>query len=328
MSKRDTRIDLLRTLGLLFIMLAHVDPPEGLFQLRTFDVVLMVLVNGLSFRASFRREEPYGHYVLRRFQRLILPTWMFCAPLLVGLTIFSLWVDTIDLVWSDYLTTFTLTAGVGYVWIILIYFEMALLSPLLLRALERWGIRRYLLVLVAAAPLYELLSWVLPKGETLPGYLARYVVQDPLGYGFVCAIGIALSSMTLRQRDALTLLSWLFWLGLGIARGFPPIQDWKYPPTFYYLAYGIAVSLLLCRLAELPQARALGGLSWVNWFSRNSFWLYFWHIIPVMLLYYDIFTLPLWPVRYLFVLVTAILLTLAHNRVKAALAPPPLSCTP
>lgn len=321
MAKRDARIDLLRTLGLLLIVLAHVEPPENLFQLRTFDVVLMVFVNGLSFRASARQEEPYGHYVLRRFQRLILPTWMFCAPLLIGLTILSLWVDTIVLPLSKYLSTFSLTAGIGYVWIILIYFEMALLSPLLLRALERWGIRRYLLVLVAAAPLYELLSWFLPKGETLPGYIARYLIQDPIGYGFVCALGIALGSMTLLQRDGITLFAGLGWLGLGFARGFPLIQDWKYPPTFYYLAYGITVSLFLCRMAELPQVQALGRWGWVNWLSRNSFWFYFWHMIPVMLLYYHILSLPFWPVQYLFVLVTAILLTLAHNRVKAALVP-------
>lgn len=320
MGQRDRKIDGLRALGLLLIMLAHVDPPAQLFELRTFDVVLMVLVNGLSFQVSYRPEEPYRHYVLRRFRRLIIPTWLFVIPLLLGLTILSHWVDTLHLTLTTYLSTLSLTAGIGYVWVILIYFEMALLSPLLHRALERWGIRRYLLVLVAAAPVYELLSWVLPKGENLPGYLARYLLQDPLGYGFVCALGIGLTAMTLQQRDGITLLAGLAWLGLALFRGLPLIQDWKYPPTFYYLAYGIAVSLFLCRLAELPQAKGLCALPWVEWLSRNSFWLYFWHIVPVLLLKYEVVEIPFWPVRYLAVLATALLLTMAHNRVKAALA--------
>lgn len=319
MRQRDRTIDFLRALGLLLIVLAHVDPPEGLFQVRTFDVVLMVLVNGLSFQASWREEEAYGHYVLRRFRRLILPTWAFVVPLLLALWVLSHWVDAIQLTPADYVSTLTLTAGIGYVWIILIYFEMALLSPLFLRALKRWGMRRYLLTLIAAAPLYELLAWVLPKGDTVPGYLARYLVQDPLGYGFVCALGIALRSMTLRQRDGVTLLAGLGWLGLGLARGFPPIQDWKYPPTFYYLAYGIAVSLLLCRLAERPGAARLCALPGVEWLSRNSFWLYFWHIVPVLLLEYGLVVLPLWPLRYLFVLAVALALTQAHNLVRARL---------
>lgn len=319
MRQRDRTIDFLRALGLLLIMLAHVDPPDGLFQLRTFDVVLMVLVNGLSFQASWRPEEPYGHYVLRRFRRLILPTWLFVAPLLLVLWVLSHWVDTIHLTLADYVSTFTLTAGIGYVWVILIYFEMALLSPLLLRALRRWGIRRYLLILIAAAPLYELLAWVLPQGNTVPGYLARYLLQDPLGYGFVCALGIGLRTMTMKQRDGVALLAGLGWLGLAIARGFPPIQDWKYPPTFYYLAYGIAVSLFLCRLAERPGARRLCALPWVEWLSRNSFWLYFWHIVPVLLLEYGLVVLPPWPLRYLFVLAAALALTQAHNLVRARL---------
>lgn len=316
MGQRDRTIDGLRALGLLLIMLAHVDPPAQLRELRTFDVALMVLVNGLSFQISYRPEESYWHYVLRRFRRLIIPTWLFVIPLLLGLTILSHWVDTLHLSLATYWNTLTLTSGIGYVWIILIYFEMALLSPLLYRALQRWGIRRYLLVLVAAAPVYELLSfWVLPKEETL----VRYVLQDPMGYGFVCALGIGLRAMTLRQRDGITLLAGLSWLGLAAFRGLPLIQDWKYPPTFYYLAYGITVSLFLCRLAERPQAKGLCALPWVEWLSRNSFWLYFWHIVPVLLLKYQVVELPFWPVRYLFVLVPALLLTTAHNRVRAAL---------
>lgn len=106
---------------------------------------------------------------------------------------------------------------------------------------------------------------------------------------------------------------------LAIVRGFPPIQDWKYPPTFYYLAYGIVVSLLLCRLLEWQPAKRLGTFRSVAWLSRNSFWLYFWHMIPVLLLSYEVISIPSWPLRYLVVLAAAVLLTGAHNRIKSRL---------
>ncbi len=46
---RDTRIDFLRFVGLIMIIFAHVNPPAVLFQLRNFDVPLMVLISGVSF---------------------------------------------------------------------------------------------------------------------------------------------------------------------------------------------------------------------------------------------------------------------------------------
>lgn len=45
-------IDKLKTLGLLLIFLAHVSPPEFLFQLRNFDVILMIIVSCILFFLS------------------------------------------------------------------------------------------------------------------------------------------------------------------------------------------------------------------------------------------------------------------------------------
>jgi len=73
---RNERIDFLRFLGLCMIILAHVDPSDGLFQLRNFDVPLMVLISGVSFGLSYKGE-PYGSYVWKRVKRLLLPVWIF-----------------------------------------------------------------------------------------------------------------------------------------------------------------------------------------------------------------------------------------------------------
>ena len=273
-AARDGRIDFLRALGLLLIMLAHVDPPEWLFELRGFDVVLMVLLNALSFRASGGARGSWGGYVARRFRRLIVPTWCFLIPVLLCLTVMGIWFPGARLSLTDYLSSFSLTAGIGYVWIIRVYFQMALISPLLLAALRRWGLRRYLAMLALAAPVYELYCIIAPAGENLPGYLSHYVVQDA-----------------------------------------------KYPPGCYYLAYGVLVSLLLWELLSLPQARPLReGQLW-GWLSRNSFWLYFWHIVPVLVFQDEMASLePFWA-RYLVVLAAAAVLTGLHNQIRRRLRP-------
>ena len=45
---RDPAVDLLRFIGISMIFLAHIGPPAALFQLRSFDVPLMIFVSGLS----------------------------------------------------------------------------------------------------------------------------------------------------------------------------------------------------------------------------------------------------------------------------------------
>lgn len=50
--QRNMTIDVMRVMGLLLIILAHVNPPGILFQFRTFDVPMMIFVSGVSFYLS------------------------------------------------------------------------------------------------------------------------------------------------------------------------------------------------------------------------------------------------------------------------------------
>ena len=74
---RDLRIDFLRFLGLSLVILAHIQAPFTLTQIRSFDVPLMVFVSGLT--ASGKEISSYWKYVLKRSKRLIIPVWLFLA---------------------------------------------------------------------------------------------------------------------------------------------------------------------------------------------------------------------------------------------------------
>lgn len=45
--KRIPYLDFLKTIALICIILAHVSPPDSVFMLRNFDVVLMIVISAI-----------------------------------------------------------------------------------------------------------------------------------------------------------------------------------------------------------------------------------------------------------------------------------------
>lgn len=76
---RDFRIDALRSLAILLIIFAHTSQQNLFFQLRTFDVPLMAILLGMSFYLSQSKKTniSYKNYVIKRFERLVIPAWVF-----------------------------------------------------------------------------------------------------------------------------------------------------------------------------------------------------------------------------------------------------------
>lgn len=125
----------MRTTGILLIILAHVQPPKVIFNLRTFDVPMMALLLGSSFMLTQHNIEDFRKYVVyvrKRFIRLIIPAWKFITLLLLVAVVVTI------LLGSEYpfsiktiFLSYTLISGFGYVWIIRIFFTVAVISPLI-----------------------------------------------------------------------------------------------------------------------------------------------------------------------------------------------------
>jgi len=131
---RDHTIDYLRAIGLYAIILAHIASPWALHQLRNFDVPLMVFISGISFSLSKTSSGPYLKYAWSRIKRLLFPVWIF-------LTLFFA-LSSLTHVFGDYsfeviLESFTLSEGIGYVWIIQIFIIVSLLAPFLSFIVDR-----------------------------------------------------------------------------------------------------------------------------------------------------------------------------------------------
>lgn len=280
---RDHRIDIMRAVGLLMIVLAHSSPSPFVFQLRNFDVPLMVVVSGLSF-VSAHRPEPLGAYVWKRIKRLAMPVWLF-------LTLFFL---TCWLLQTPYplpplktiVGSFLFQSGIGYVWIIRVFLMVALMAPILMRwRLHNASDRRFVLTCSAIYLGFEGLLAGARLLNLQEQFLLKNFVFFAIPYAIVFLLGMRLASQTPRQalRWAAVALLLSVASGLvlfGLTGAWVPTQEHKYPPRLYYLSYALCVTCLLWAFMDQIQAflTRCRALPVALFLGQNSIWIYLWHI--------------------------------------------------
>ena len=304
---RDVRIDLLRSLGLFLIILAHVQPPLLVANIRNFDVPLMVLLSGMSFALSYR-QEAYGAYVWKRLKRLLFPVWLFLSGYFVYKTFIAGGAFDSSLILPSY---FLLHANsIGYVWIIRVFLLVALIAPLLwLLSQKIRSDLQFLLITAAAFAVYELLRYSL-RGYLYSGVTGRMadIVFYLVPYALLFALGLRFTSFSKKAHGVLFVLSALVFFGCGLLfwmqeGTYIATQKFKYPPSFYFFSYSMLMLYVLWPMAEkLWAAVSVLHLDKVlSFVSANSIWIYLWHIcwlqMPVAIEH--------WAVRWLVVTLTA-----------------------
>jgi fucose 4-O-acetylase-like acetyltransferase len=283
-NMRNERIDLLRSIGLLMIIFAHSEPPAGLFQLRNFDVPLMVLVSGLSFAISYRNEK-FPQYIWKRIKRLVLPVWLFLGVYFcfIHLTGKPSPPPSAKVMASS----FALLSGIGYVWVIRVFLLVAAIAPFAYRFNARTPSNsRYFSTLLVVYLIFELLVHF----ENAVSKSAALQIIDmtafcAIPYGTIFCIGLRLGRMTNKEIAMLCAAASITFLVFGLylykqTGALVPTQNFKYPPTAYYLSYAMAVSCALWLASDgmCKSLRALRLFGFFEFMSRNSIWIYLWHI--------------------------------------------------
>src|ERR1051325_6067857 len=133
---RDLRVDILKTLALFCIFVAHAEAPEPVFGIRNFDVVLLVLVSGilLGRKKASDSGNPAGYW-RHRLGRLLIPTWIYLA-LIFAVQSAKAMIKGRELpgfsaLWHSFLL------DVEYVWIIRVFVLVALAAPWIFVAWRR-----------------------------------------------------------------------------------------------------------------------------------------------------------------------------------------------
>ena len=320
---RDNRVDILRFLGLAMIVLAHVNPPEIIFQIRNFDVPLMVMVSGVSFSLSYKQES-YISYLWKRVKRLLFPLWIFltCYFALIFFTGYPIKLPSVRTILESY----SLLSGIGFVWIIRVFLFMAALAPFIMKLHLKskknfhyfltisLTYLAYEIILLISKPFFSTSKWVIIF-ENIILYLMPYAV--------IFAIGLRLNSinrkllvyMAISCLSAFGIIALSFYLNSGL---FIQTQNFKYPPSIYYLSYAVGISIVLWLASEyiVNFINNLKLTTPVLFIAQNSMWIYLWHI-PLL----NIIKMPFY-FSYLLILLTASLITFIQvNLIRSLVLP-------
>lgn len=317
---RVPSIDALRFIGISCIILAHVlGPGSLLFQLRSFDVPLMVFVSGL---VSARKATPdYGKYLVHRALRLLIPVWLFYTLYFAVLWVLSQVSTEFSFpAWREIGRTYLCFEGYG--WIIRVFLLLMLVSPLLVRLEQRLSHPLAYLALIAGCLGLSAIFTPLFHGDS-------FLIMDLWEGCVLFLVGYAPAYLAgLRMRYAprveqtlyaavftLAALAFFLWPGVSF-----DLETYKWPPQVPFMLYGMAVSCLLWLFRPLPDA--LAKFRPVVFIGQNTIWIYLWHVMVLVFVYR---ITDRWPFQYCIVFGTALTIffiqyQLVKNKPKASFA--------
>ncbi|ACN15088.1 putative O-actetyl transferase [Desulforapulum autotrophicum HRM2] len=286
-SKRNNNLDLLRTIGLLGVILAHVSPPDIVMQLRTFDVPLMVFVSGIAYGISNDNQSASVLYYRHRLLRLLAPTWTF---LLVFFSYF--WI--VDIVTNDhYITSYLIInslflrgGGIGYLWIIKVFLLVAISSPIIQYVNKRIqnNFIYYFFICMLLILYFYLTDIKIANNIEFQNSLFRILVNEYLfyiiPYSLIFAVGLRISILPKNQIIILflfTLISYVFVSRINVENVFSNINAFKYPPQSFWTIYGLMISILLYLFLTYGNMH-LQFHKLIFFMSSSSMWIYLWHI--------------------------------------------------
>jgi len=297
---------------------AHTNAPEWLMIGRSFDVPLMVFVSAMC--ANSLRGGVFS-YAKKRLKRIYTPVFIFLTLYFVAFGTFALVAHKHPIGWKNVIGSYLLLnqPSIGYVWIMRVFLMISLILPFVKRGIDRlniaWTVTIALSIIIVQHYLVVVCS-------SIPNYVARFIFEETVLYlvGFIPIVILGIKILHFSRKELI--------LNIGLLAGligtyiyvtntpFTP-QKYKYPPQSLYILYGMLGCLVLWTLK--PVLQRVTNYRMIRWFSEKSMWIYLWHIVSVtMVPYLGIFQ-DLWVGRFLFVLITAVLLTLAYDGVVSLL---------
>ena len=278
--QRDLSIDILRFIALSGIILVHINPSLFWCQLRSFDVPLMVLLSGVSYSMSSGKDLRYDSYCWKRFKRLVLPVWFFLLVYFFAYSIYAQHLPPLHQVVSYY----TLMTG-WYVWIIRVFFIVALFAPIIYKFLNKVSLDHLLFGSALLLLLFECFmntSFSEFKGSV-------YLLMN-IPYLLVFAIGCRLQDISNKKIvliAACCLFTYLLYVCFyyWIDGEYILTQAKKYPPQLYYTSYALACCFLLWlfrfKITNILPTRVR---EFCVYIGSHTMWIYLWHIpfVPVV----------------------------------------------
>jgi fucose 4-O-acetylase-like acetyltransferase len=323
-DSRNVTIDILRVLGILLIVLAHINastgvnaPPPLLFNFRTFDVPMMVFISALSFYSNkpINTWRDYFKYVQKRFVRLVIPTFIFLTFYFLFEWALSSWVPTEDLNLKTMFLSYSMISGIGYVWIIRIFLCEALLAPFLRHGAFLIKEKLWLQILIISASLLIEFGMCYFCNHYLSGKLLTLigVIFVPIfGYAIIYFFGLLFKQSKTIWQIILIVFCGTALIGVCFVEDIYSIATYKYPPDLIYILYGTTISATLYFILNLIFNNSKN-LKILTWLSSNSMDVYYSHIIVLYFYNNSLISSYSWWADYLIVVSISILAVVAKK---------------
>ncbi len=322
MSKRNGSIDILKTLGLFFIVMAHSRGlPAWLDYFRNFEVILLVIISGLLFGKgkTIDNRKIYLIYVRKRIVRLVAPTWIFLSCFFIILKIASviLSIQFPYTIWQI-IDSYTMINGIGYVWIMLVYVWIAIGLPWLVMYAKNKKTHIVIISAILLIILYQFLVELIKMfGNNVIAYYINNTVPYFMIYPIVAAVGYWTSNVS---RTRIIEASASFLIAYGLLALFQvsnhgrllSLALFKYPPAFIYLFYGIGISLLLVWLVPFIEPK-ICEFKIFTFVGRKSQWIYLNHIYFIFI-WNQFFDFDCWWAMTIFCFGGSIFITLLQTQ--------------
>lgn len=205
--------------------------------------------------------------------------------------------------------SYSLLSGIGYVWIIRVFFTIAIVSPLIFKISKKMNtILRKFLTIIFLLLIQEFLCVLSEQLNGRIQFLFEQLIAISFGYTIVALIGMWAIIQSKKESLYLGIFFLSIFTSIGFVNGFKLVSKQKYPPTTYFLTFGIGISLLLLFLISNKVMNNLLNAKAVNWFSKYSLELYYWHIFPVT--FFEYFSPNSnWMFKYLITLTVTLIIT-------------------
>lgn len=308
---RRKELDILKAIGLLCIILAHTCPTSSiLFQLRNFDVVLMIMVSAMLY---FDRPK-INNYFLKRIKRLIVPAYIFLTIFFIFCLLIKPYPFDVRTIFNTYM--FLIYDGMGYVWVIRIFLLIALLLPFINKIILRFKKIHIVLFCIIIYILYEYLCCIgLFKINIFMSNIIAYIVP--------CVI-LIVSSYYLNNSDnkRITIFAFIdflvyllcLFLIYHYTGEFKNTNYMKYPFRLYYLSYALFICSLLIVFFKNKKYVELFYNKSIVFLSKNSLWIYLWHILLIYAFKHFITDIN-WIIKYILIVVFTCLIVYIQNKI-------------
>ena len=313
-TKREVSIDILKCIGLLLIILAHCSAPTFIDEIRNFDVVLLVILSGVLAVKSYERSGSGLKYIGKRLIRLIVPTYIFLTVLFILEKIVCIFNPVFPMDKNTILSSYTLTNGIGYVWIIRVYILCAISVVILM------NIKKYKkIIIISLFIIYEILYYTIGDINEFFQYCVYYLIP----YGLLCVyVGMQAKNWDnkkLLKVTAIFLLVFviIFTVFYITKNQITKISDYKYPPRLYYLAYGIGISLLLYYLIDrknILNIKEKLNNKLISFIGSHTMWIYLWQIFYLNTFAFVKFEVK-WYEKYIYLVVMSIISTYIQSKI-------------